>query len=78
MMNKIIILAALGISLVAAGTLVVAKVYQNGRQAERAAQLQESMELIKERSKTNVEIKNMDDPALCRAIGGQWVHDNCE
>ena len=78
MMNKIIILAALAISLAAAGTLVIAKVYQNGRKSERAAQLQESMELIKERSKTNVEFKNMGDPALCRSIGGEWVRDNCE
>lgn len=78
MMNKIIILGAIGIALAAGTTLVVKSIQENTRKVERAAQLQKSMDLIKERSKTNVEFKDMDDPALCRSIGGVWLRDNCE
>ena len=51
-----------------------------GREAERAAALQKSMELIRERSETNDQINRMDDAALCRELGGRWVQpDNvCE
>lgn len=51
-----------------------------GREMERAATLKRSMELIEQRSKTNAEIRNLDDDALCRALGGRWVPENniCE
>lgn len=51
-----------------------------GREIERAATLKRSMELIEQRSKTNAEIRNLDDGALCRALGGKWVPENniCE
>lgn len=51
-----------------------------GREMERAATLKRSMELIEQRSKTNAEIRNLDNGALCRALGGKWVPENliCE
>lgn len=49
--------------------------YQSGRTAERAAALQHSMDVIKERFNTNAEINALDDAGLCRAIGGVWLPD---
>jgi hypothetical protein len=41
-----------------------------GREIERAAILKQAMENIEERSKTNAEIRNLDDAGLCRELGG--------
>jgi hypothetical protein len=51
-----------------------------GREAERAAALQKSMDLIRERSETNAEIGDLDDAGLCAALDGHWVPDTqrCE
>lgn len=51
-----------------------------GRAAERQKSLSRSIDLIRERSKTNAEISRLDDAALCRELGGSWVQpDNiCE
>ncbi|WP_128755479.1 hypothetical protein [Metarhizobium album] len=50
----------------------------DGRDLERTAALQRSMELIRERSKTNVEISKLSDAAICVELGGKWVLDKCE
>jgi hypothetical protein len=51
-----------------------------GRALERAAALQRSMDLIKERNETNAKVNDLDDPGLCAALGGKWVPDTqlCE
>lgn len=50
----------------------------DGRKLERADAMARSIELLKERGETNAEIGAMDDAALCRELGGQWLHDRCE
>lgn len=54
--------------------------YNRGRENERAAALERSIELIKERSRINDEIGDLDDADLCRELGGQWLPDEarCE
>lgn len=47
-----------------------------GRALERGDALARSIELIKERSKTNEDVGRMDDAALCRDLGGVWVQDD--
>lgn len=66
-----------------AGTLAFGGGYalgkSTGRALERSAALARSMEAIKERSETNVEIGSLDDAALCRELGGEWVQpDTCQ
>lgn len=48
------------------------------RQQERAAALQQAMDLIQQRSKTNAEIRNLDDGALCAELGGVLVNGACQ
>lgn len=54
--------------------------HERGREAERAAALERSMDLIRERSATNEQIGRMSDGELCSALGGRWVPDEaiCE
>lgn len=48
-----------------------------GREMERAAILQQAMKNIETRSKTNAEIRNLDDGALCRELGGVYEDGIC-
>lgn len=48
-----------------------------GREMERAAILQQAMKNIETRSKTNAEIRNLDDGALCRELGGLYEDGIC-
>jgi len=68
--------AVLG-ALVASGPVYLYGKHE-GRQQAAASALQRSMDLIRERGKTNAKINSLDDPALCRSIGGKWVSDQCE
>ncbi|GLQ36768.1 hypothetical protein GCM10007908_03880 [Rhizobium albus] len=54
--------------------------HERGREAERAAALERSMDLIRKRSATNDKIGRMSDGELCSALGGRWVPDEavCE
>ncbi|MDH6229590.1 hypothetical protein M2281_000162 [Mesorhizobium soli] len=53
--------------------------FQRGAASERAATLTRSIDLIRERSKTNAEINRLDAAGLCRELGGRWVQpDTCE
>lgn len=45
----------------------------DGRDAERTAALQRSMDLIRERGKTNAEIGKLSPADICRRLGGVWV-----
>lgn len=49
-----------------------------GRDIERAATLQKSIELLKQRGATNAEIRTLDPGALCVRLGGEWVQNNCQ
>lgn len=49
--------------------------YQAGRTAEREAVLAHSVEILRERSATDDEIRNMDSRQLCLALGG--LPDEC-
>lgn len=79
--------AALAGALAAASILIVINAVwwlpaarHEGRDAERTAALQRSMELIRERGKTNAEIGKLDDASICRELGGVWMPDKdvCE
>lgn len=72
---------ALGAALavIAALTFSHIEAYRMGAASERASALTRSIDLIRDRSKTNAQINRMDDAALCRELGGQWVQpDTCE
>lgn len=58
--------------------VIVPDAKNDARQEERAAQLQKSMDLIEKRSETNAEIRNLDDSALCAALGGVYVNNDCQ
>lgn len=49
-----------------------------GREMERTAAIKKAVELIQQRDRTNAEIRNLDPAGLCAALGGRWVHENCE
>ena len=70
----------LGAGAVAGALLAAGPIYligkHDGRQAERAQILTRSVEILRERNATDDQIKGMDDAALCRALGGQWVQDD--
>lgn len=51
---------------------------EEARQQERAAALKKSMELIEKRSETNAEIRNLDNSALCAALGGVYINNECQ
>ncbi len=48
-----------------------------GRVEERAAALTRSMEIIKERSRTNAEVEALDDRGLCLELGGVFENGKC-
>lgn len=50
---------------------------EKGREIERAATLKKAIELIQERSKTNVEISNLSASALCVELGGVFADGEC-
>lgn len=50
--------------------------YQRGKTDERAATLSRSVEILRERSRTDEEIRALDTAGLCRALGGQWLPDD--
>lgn len=51
---------------------------EEGREQERSAALKKSIELIEKRGKTNGQVNALNQPALCRELGGKWVLDHCE
>lgn len=53
--------------------LVIPEAREEGRELERAAALERSMQIIRQRSTTDAEIGRMSDGDLCREIGGVWL-----
>ena len=72
--------AYLGIVLALVGALSASHVaaYNAGKQAERTAALTQSVDVLRERSKTNATVKNLGDDALCRELGGVWNGSACQ
>ena len=64
------------VAVMLAATWVVTAAYQHGRQAERAATLSRSVEIMRQRSAVDDQIRTMDSAALCRALGG--LPDECD
>jgi hypothetical protein len=56
---------------------VIPKARDAGREIERAATLKRSMDVIERRSRTNAEIRNLDDRGLCAALGGLFENGEC-
>lgn len=52
--------------------------YRMGVANERAASLARSVEVLRERNKTDGEIRNLDDAGLCIKLGGVWNGGACE
>lgn len=46
-----------------------------GRAIERTAAIGKSVEILRERNVTDEEVRNMDDAALCGALGGRLQPD---
>jgi hypothetical protein len=67
------ILAALG--LLAAICIAVLKVFSAGKDAERAKQNQQSLHNLRERAKTNDEVRGLDDDAVRRRLSRWRVRD---
>lgn len=65
--------AALGAAVISVPVYLYGKA--DGRQIERAASLTRSVESLRERNATDERFRNMDDVALCRALGG--LPDEC-
>lgn len=51
------------------------KAYQAGAAAERQAALTRSVEVLRERTTTDDQIRDMDDAGLCAALGGRMSND---
>jgi hypothetical protein len=51
--------------------------HERGREAERAAALERSMEIIQERSRTNEAVRDLDAAGICRELGGVFTEGEC-
>lgn len=48
-----------------------------GRALERADTLKKAIDLVQERSRTNADVRNLDDGAICVELGGVWLDGGC-
>lgn len=71
---RLVLLAAAIVALAASHVTA----YRAGAASERTSALTRSVEALRARSKTNEAIKNMDDAALCRELGGVWSGIECQ
>lgn len=51
--------------------------YRTGSANERRAAMQRSIDTLRERAKTNEQIRSMDNSAMCRALGGRMQDGAC-
>lgn len=58
--------------------VVVPSAKEDARRDERAAQLQNTMKAIEQRSKTNEDVDNLADADLCKLLGGMYVNGVCQ
>lgn len=59
-------------------TLSHIKAYQEGAASERQATLTRSVEVLRERTATDDQIRNLDDAGLCAALGGRMLNGSCQ
>lgn len=59
-------------------TWAITAAYQHGRQVERSATLNRSVEILRERSVTDDEIRSLDSASLCAALGGVFADGACQ
>jgi hypothetical protein len=76
-MTKLIIYAAIAVVVLGAIGGFAAKLYNDGVQAERQAQLKKSIELVKERDKLDITLRNATAEDICRRLGGKTVNGEC-
>jgi hypothetical protein len=77
-MTKIIVYAAIAIAVLGAIGVYSAKLYNDGIQAERQAQLTKAVKLVKERDALNVKVKTATPADICSRLGGKWLPDTNE
>lgn len=51
--------------------------HSNGVQQGREAALERSVDILRERAKTDEQVRNLDDAGLCAALGGVWTEGGC-
>lgn len=51
---------------------------EQGRALERADTLKKAMELVQKRSRTNADVRNLDDSAICAELGGVLKDGVCQ
>ncbi|WP_034658294.1 hypothetical protein [Chelativorans sp. J32] len=61
----------IGVAIAAALIWSHTAAYRAGAQSERREALERSIDLLRERNATDETIRNMDDVALCAALGGR-------
>lgn len=69
------ILATLALSFFILQPLERSSGIDEGRAIERTAAIGKSVEILRERNVTDEEVRNMDDAALCGALGGRLQPD---
>lgn len=52
--------------------------YQRGAAAERQAILTRSIDVLRERTKVDDQIRDMDDAGLCAVLGGVFEDSTCQ
>lgn len=76
-MTKIIMYAALAIAILGGIGGFAAKLYNDGIQAERTAQLTKAVKLVKQRDALDAKIKTASSEDVCRILGGKTVNGEC-
>lgn len=67
----------LALVIVSALTFSHVYAYKAGAGNERKQAMQRSIEVLRKRAETNEQIRNMDDSALCVALGGRMQDGHC-
>jgi len=77
-MTRIIIILAAVLAIGAGGYLAAKRLYDAGREAERAETLKRAMELVIERDKIDADLKTASPADICHRLGGRWLPDENE
>jgi hypothetical protein len=74
-MIKLIIIGIIALATLGALGGIAAKIYNDGRQAERTAALTKGVELVKERDQLNVQVRTATARDICSRLGGVMSDD---
>lgn len=69
--------AAIPVVMILGLGVVVLVLIKSAKDGERAKVVLEAIETMKDRDQ-NGETDNLDLPAICRKLGGEWVSGQCE